>query len=336
MSNPTATIWQSSVSPMWQQGDIRGNIGQTKPILTKKVTDYALALYLMTIVLVTLMYSSYSLPWYYMLSGVGAVVCVFTYGKKLTDRFSVYRVPKENVFEKKLFYIALGLRIAWMALIYAIFAQSYGDAFGFENGDAKFYHDLGEFVAGMINRGEFNFYDRISKWSGNDDIADMGYGIYVGFIYFLTGHSGTGGPQSFVSTDAGTHIVSIMIVRLIKCFLSAYTVLLVYRLAKRTFGEQVGRLSAIFCALWPNFWYYCGSHLKETEMVFLCVLFIEQADQMLRSRKFTTWKVAPVLLVGVLIFTMRTVLAFVALLSLIFSVVMSSSRVVDWGKRIAV
>lgn len=336
MSNPTATIWQSSVSPMWQQGDIRGNIGQTKPILTKKVTDYALALYLMTVVLVTLMYSSYSLPWYYMLSGVGAVVCVFTYGKKLTDRFSVYRVSKEKVFEKKLFYIALGLRIAWMALIYVIFSQSYGDAFGFENGDAKFYHDLGEFVAGMINRGEFNFYDKISKWSGTDDISDMGYGIYVGFIYFLTGHSGTGGPQSFVSTEAGTHIVSIMTVRLIKCFLSAYTVLLVYRLAKRTFGEQVGRLSAIFCALWPNFWYYCGSHLKETEMVFLCVLFIEQADQMLRSRKFTTWKVAPVLLVGVLIFTMRTVLAFVALLSLIFSVVMSSSRVVDWGKRIAV
>ena len=74
---------------MWQQGDIRGNIGQTKPIFTKKVTDYALALYLMTIALVTLMYSSFSLPWYYMLSGVGAVVCVFTYGKKLTDRFSV-------------------------------------------------------------------------------------------------------------------------------------------------------------------------------------------------------------------------------------------------------
>ena len=95
-------------------------------------------------------------------------------------------------------------------------------------------------------------------------------------------------------------------------------------------------MAAVFCDLWPNFWYYCGTHLKETEMVFLGVLFVEQADQMLLSRQFTAWKVIPVLLLGALIFTFRTPLALVAFLSLIFSVVMSSSKVVSWGKRIIV
>ena len=71
-------------------------------------------------------------------------------------------------------------------------------------------------------------------------------------------------------------------------------------------------------------------------MVFLAVLFVEQADQMLRSRQFTAWKVIPVLLISAAIFTVRMPLGLVAILALIFSVVMSSTRVVSWGKRIVV
>ena len=71
-------------------------------------------------------------------------------------------------------------------------------------------------------------------------------------------------------------------------------------------------------------------------MVFLGVLFVEQADQMLRSRQFTAWKVIPVLLIAAAMFTVRTPLGIVALLALTFSVVMSSSRVVSWGKRVIV
>jgi 4-amino-4-deoxy-L-arabinose transferase-like glycosyltransferase len=139
----------------------------------------------------------------------------------------------------------------------------------------------------------------------------------VGFIYWLTGNS-------------------IIVVRLLKCVLSSITVLLIYRISKRNFDDQTARVAAIICALWPNFWYYCAVHLKETEMVFLGVLFVEQADQMLRSRQFTAWKIVPILLIAAAIFTVRTPLGLVAILSLVFSVVMSSQRVVSWGKRIIV
>lgn len=71
-------------------------------------------------------------------------------------------------------------------------------------------------------------------------------------------------------------------------------------------------------------------------MVFLGVLFVEQADQMLRSRQFTAWKIIPILLIAAAIFTVRTPLGLVAILALIFSVVMSSTKVVSWGKRIIV
>lgn len=281
------------------------------------LNKYAVVVYVMALLIVTGMYSAYSMPWYYLLSGVVSVTLFFGYGMNLAKRYAVNKIKREANFEKRIFGIAFLLRVIWVITIYAIFMTYYGDAFGFEGADATYYNDLGQFLAGLIDKGNFHFYDEISKWSGNEDIADMGYGVYVGFIYYLTDDS-------------------IIAVRLLKCIWSSLTVVLLYRLAKRNFGTQVARIAAIMVTLWPNFWYYCGAHLKETEMVFLAVLFVEQADQMLRSRQFTVWKVAPVLLIGAIIFTFRTPLGLVAILALLFTIVMASSRVVKWGKRIII
>lgn len=286
-------------------------------IWPKWLTQYAVGVYLAALAVVTMMYSSYSLPWYYMLSGVVAVMVFFLYGSTVAKNTAIDRIHKAKNFEKRIFLIAFVPRLLFVLLLYWIFQETYGDAFGFENADATYYDDLGQFVASLISDGNFHFYDCISKFSGNDDIADMGYGVYLGFIYWLTDNS-------------------IIAARLMKCVWSSITVVLIYRLAKRNFGDQTARIAAIFCALWPNFWYYCSAHLKETEMVFLAVLFVEQADQMLRSKQFTAWKVIPILLIAAAIFTVRTPLGLVAILALIFSVVMSSTRVVSWGKRIVV
>lgn len=290
---------------------------KTPVLFPQWVSTHAIAVYLLSLGGISIMYSTYSMPWYYMLSGIVALTVFFLYGGSTIKETAINRIRREKNFEKRIGSISFVLRAIWMFLIYYIFMEKYGDTFGFENADAVYYDELGEFVSGMINNGNFHFVDEITKFSGNDDISDMGYGIYVGFIYWLTGNN-------------------IIVVRLLKCLLSTLTVLLIYRVAKRNFGEQIGRIAAIFCALWPNFWYYCGTHLKETEMVFLSVLFIEQADQMLRSRQFTAWKIIPILLIAALLFTFRTALALVAIMALVFSVVMTSSRVVNWGKRIIV
>lgn len=281
----------------------------------KWLSQYPIAVYIIALAIVSFMYSEHSLPWYYMLSGVVAVMVFFLYGSTVAKDTSIDKMRKERSFEKRIFLIAFIPRLLLTLLLYWLFMSNYGDAFGFENADAQFYHDQGESFAEAIKNGRF-----IEEWrnaSRTIDVSDLGYASYVGLIYWLTGSS-------------------IIVVRLLKCIFSAITVVLVYRTAKRTFGEQTGRLAAIFCALWPNFWYYCAVHLKETEMVFLGVLFVEQADQMLRSRQFTAWKVIPILLIAAAMFTVRTPLGLVAILALVFSVVMSSSKVVSWGKRIIV
>lgn len=300
-------------------------------VFPKWLSTYPIVTYILALMVVSFMYSEYSLPWYYMLSGVVAVMVFFLYGSTAIKDTSLDKIRKESRFEKRIFLIAFIPRVLWMFLIYYIFIQSYGDAFGFENADALYYDNLGQYVKVLIDNGNFHFNDEISKWSGHDDIADMGYGIYVGVIYWIMGSNGIETSMG-VGGDSGC----VIMVRLLKCLLSSLTVVLIYRLTKRNFGVQVGRVAAILCALWPNFWYYCGCHLKEVEMVFLSVLFVEQADQMLRSRQFTAWKVIPVLLIAATIFTFRSSLAIVAILSLVFAVVMSSSRVVSWGKRIIV
>lgn len=279
------------------------------------VSKNAIAVYFLALVGVSLMYSAYSMPWYYMLAGVVGVLAFFQYGGKVIVDTSNIKIRREKAFEKRIFITALIPRLIVVLLIQTLFSSIYGDAFGFENADAVYYDDLGKDLASALRIGEFRLM--VDRTSNYIDISDMGYSIYLGFIYWLTGDS-------------------VLVARLLKCLWSSLTVLLIYRLAKRNFGEQTGRVAAIFVALWPNFWYYCSAHLKETEMVFLGVLFVEQADQMLRSRQFTAWKVIPILLIAAAMFTVRTPLAIVALLSLVFSVVMSSTRVVSWGKRMLV
>ena len=271
--------------------------------------------YLLSLSIISVIYMAYAIPWYYAVSGITSILVFFLYGATLSQKYSPVRIHRQRTFEKRMFIVALIPRILWTLLIYFVFKANYGDAFGFENGDAIFYDSLGEDFRGGFQNGNF-----LSVWKRTNesvDLSDMGYATYVGFVYWLTGDS-------------------IIVVRLLKCIMSAWTVVLVYRVAKRNFGEQTGRIAAIFCALWPNFWYYCGTQLKEVEMVFLGVLFVEQADQMLRSRQFTAWKIIPILLIAAAMFTVRTPLGLVALLALVFSVVMSSSRVVSWGKRIIV
>lgn len=325
--------------PQWQgmppsRGRMRGRLAEVFPSWLMR---NALVVYIFALAIITIIYSSYSLLWYYMLSGIVSVLVFFGYGYKLANSTTVTKLRSEKRFERRIFWVAFIPRIAWVLLINYVFIQTYGDAFGFENGDAVYYDSMGQFVASLIGDGNFHFRSEITQWNGgHDDISDMGYGIYIGLIYWLTGSSGVLSNASVYGAELVTPPISILAIRLIKCVLSSLTVLLIYRLAKRNFDDRTARIAAIFCALWPNFWYYCSAHLKEVEMVFLAVLFVEQADQMLRSRHFTAWKVIPVLLIAAAIFTMRTPLGLVALLALVFSVVMSSSRVVTWGKRIIV
>ena len=127
-----------------------------------------------------------------------------------------------------------------------------------------------------------NGWDGIQNLINSVGLSDSGYAAYLGTIYTIFGKG-------------------VIIPRLIKALLGAFAAVLIYRVASRNFGEETGRIAGIFYMLMPNLIYYTGSHLKETEMVFLVVAFIERADYVIRSKNYNFINIAsPVLLAGLL------------------------------------
>lgn len=135
---------------MMAQNDVR-NAANGVMSFPKWVTQYGVMAYILALAVVSLMYNAYSLPWYYMLSGVTGVVAIFLFGSYMAERLSPLRVHKEKIFKQRIFLIAFIPRIVWMLLIYNLFMQNYGDSFGFEHGDAEYYDLLGKYVSGLIS-----------------------------------------------------------------------------------------------------------------------------------------------------------------------------------------
>ena len=114
---------------------------------------------------------------------------------------------------------------------------------------------------------------------------------------------------------------------------STWTVLLVYKLATRSFGQETGRIAGILTMLMPNLILYCGLHLKEVEMVFLTVAFLERADYLLRSRNFSLKTIIVPFIITLIMFSFRTVLGVTALFSLLTALLFSTKKILGLGQR---
>jgi hypothetical protein len=206
--------------------------------------------------------------------------------------------------------VALGLRLTWVIFSYFFYIAKTGIPFEFDAADSIGYWDDGAWLS-------------TTKWSvvngylfGNvKALSDSGYILYLTYLYKLIG------PNIFLT-------------RVIKALWSTATVLLLYNLAKRNIGEEGGRLAGIMACFMPNLIFYCGLHLKETEMIFLTVAFLERADYLIRSRKYNVFTIAIPVLLALSLFTFRTVLGGAAIFSLATALVFTNSSVIGRGKRI--
>ena len=132
-----------------------------RSVWPKWLSKYAVGAYLAALAVVSMMYLSHSLPWYYMLSGIVEVLVFFLYGSTVIKETAIDRIRKTKNYEKRLFLIAFVPRLIWMILIYSIFMLNYGNAFGFEDADATYYDEIGKYVSNLISEGDFHFYDRM-------------------------------------------------------------------------------------------------------------------------------------------------------------------------------
>ena len=278
----------------------------------QSITNTAIMTYFAAIFACTLLYSSHILNWKWWIFGVVEVVGFFYYAN-IQSKLWIKMRPMS--FAKKLFWSALALRVVWVLVSYLLYNNWTGIPFSIGAADELFYDDVAHHAASKLREGQWNLYAVIQKYSTLTVFSDMGYPMYLSLLYWIFDDS-------------------ILIARLIKAILSAWTAVLVYKVASRNFGEATGRIAGVFCMLMPNLIYYCSFQLKEIEMVFLAMLFVERADALLRKGKLTFFPTFALMLIPLSLFMIRTALAATLVVAFFCTLLLTTGRVVGWGKRI--
>jgi hypothetical protein len=261
----------------------------------------AIRMYVLILLVVSLFFINRLLPLIWIVSGIAAVFFFFYFASKLSKRWYQY---SDRYFEKRLFITSLVIRLVWVVFSYFFYLLMVGEPFDFSAADAKGYHNEAAWVADMFSKG--NIADYFKYMQGR--YSDMGYPLYLGFQYWLTDDS-------------------ILIARLLKALFSALTVVFTYKVAKRNFGEDIGRMAGIFLMLFPNAIFYTGLHLKEVEMIFLTMFFIERADLLLRDKRIKLGGILIMLTIITVLFFFRTVLGAAALFGVLTALVLSEKKV---------
>lgn len=275
------------------------------PYYPKYYYQTAIGAFTATMVMVLLAFQLRAIP---LLFAVFAVIEVTSFFFFLHVFSKNWQHVSEKLFRKKVFRFSLFIRIIWVVFSYFFFQYQTGQPFAFGAADSLMYHEAAKSVL-------FHGFNNLDSALWGLDLSDRGYPVYLAVLYFLF----------------GDHV---LIPRLINAFLGVFTVLLIYNIARRNFGEQVGRIAAIMAMLLPNLIYYAGLHLKETLMVFLIVAFIERVDYILRSRKNVIANLIIIFLLGGSLFFIRTVLGFSAIFALFSALILSKHLGINWLNRV--
>jgi len=258
----------------------------------------AIVSYAITIVLVSALYINHVLPLKFVLFGFGAVIIFFTFSSQLTMKWE--RIS-DSLFLRRLFFTSLLIRLFYVVFIYFYYIAETGEPHAYHAADELFYQALAE---NWYNYGFEEFRENVSNYL---ELSDRGYIWWLGLLYLPFG------PY-------------VLVARVVKCFIDSLTCIMLYNLGKRNFGESTGRIGAIFYMLIPNAWYYCGITLKEIEMSFLVVLFVERADLALHSSRLKIQNLILPLMASAVMLTFRTALAAVMVASLAIAFIIGSQR----------
>lgn len=223
----------------------------------------------------------------------------------------------EKTFIRNVFMFGLVVRLLWAFYGYFFFnLEHYGYIYG-DDADTGWYMDFGKDLAIWMTGNSGHTLSELMNIN-QSAIDDMGYPMWLGFIYLIVG------PENDVAVPF-----------ILKCILGAYCAVCIYRVAKRHFGNSIARMAALFVCLNPNMIYWCGTMFKETEMVFLVCFSIDNFDRVLNSgQRYTFRNLLPGMLAAMAIMFFRTALGLVIFMAVFAHIVMASQRVMSMGKKV--
>ena len=278
------------------------------PYFPKQISNQAAFIYVAALVAVSVVFMSYAMPIGYVALGVVWVFGFFylvAYCSKNWLKFT------DKSFVSTLFWTALALRVVWVVVSYFFYIAETGIPFEFQARDSLGYHEDAEWLAGAEWSATFEYL-----FGSIIALSDSGYPFYLSLIYRVFGPI-------------------VIIPRLLNALLSAWTCILVYRMASRTFGEEVGRMSGIMMTFMPNLLIYCGYHLKETLMIFLAVACVERIEYLTRRPKMSFVDFVLPSILAASLFLFRTAIGAAAVFAFVSTVLVSSAPALKYkGKRV--
>ena len=277
------------------------------PFFPKQIASRAILVYLASLTLVSVFFFRHAMSFWYMLLGLVFVSGFFVLTNVLSKEWKDIR---EGLYLRYIFILALVIRVVWVIASYYYYIDFTGIPFEYATADALGYHN----EARWLSADDWSLTWRYYFGEGSTGISDVGYPLYLSVLYRIFG------PD-------------IMLARIIKALLSSFTCILVYRLGQRSFGKEVGRMAGLMCVFMPNLIIYCGYHLKEVEMLFLEVAFLERMDFLLRGKKIGFWSILLVTLLAASLFFYRTVLGIAAVLAAAMGILISSTPSMRGGWR---
>lgn len=285
------------------------------PYMPKMVAQRSVVFFCVSLVAVSMLRFDHAMPWFLWAFGIVSVLLFFMGAKKWTKEWSSI---SEKQYKKNLLVYGLLIRMVFVIFIYFYNWAHFENYWGSGSTDVTFYvPEAWEVAEKIASEGFYNF---IQSWMDQGiDFGDVGYMAWLVIIYVFT----------FLSSD-------VMIPLLIKAVLGAYTCWFTYKITQRHFGESVARIVGVLCMVYPNFIWWTGSMMKETEMLFILMLYVDMADAALMEQRLPMRKLTMALAIGTILFSFRTVLGFVAYVALAVTIVLSSERVVGTGKKILI
>lgn len=275
------------------------------PIFPDKIAKKGISMYLIALAIVSIAFFKHAMPVVYILLGIVWVTGFFLLSATCSKKWMRYPVKK---FAWRVFWIALLLRIVWVVFSYFFYKAQTGQPFEFGAADAMGYHEEAKWLAEAG-------WDTARQYYGlRSGVSDIGYPFWLIILYRIFGPS-------------------VIVARIFKAIFSAISCVLIYHLSRRNIGEFPGRMAAVFCTFMPNLIIYCGLHVKETEMIFLIVAFLERADYLIRSRQYNVFTIAVPALLALSLFFFRTVLGVIAILSLFAGLIFTSTKLVGRAKK---
>jgi len=274
--------------------------------LLRHISIIGVGLYLLTLIVISVVFHDHALQLKWMLWGTGEVLFFFV----LTTVF--YPRWKNNdpkLFWRKVFWTAFAIRAVYAFVMCYYYYWETGIGFEYGAGDGLWYHKTGVLLSQYARKGYISYiFGYLNSYTMG--YSDHGYVLWLTLIYTIFGRSW-------------------LVPRLFKALMSAYLCIAVWKLGSRTFGERTGRLAAVMCVFTPILIQICGLHTKEMEMIFLSILALERMDYLIRSKKYSVWNILfPILLTG-LTFGFRTIIGMCLIFAFLVFVVLSSKDLVS-------